>query len=59
MPVSAGRGASGRREHAGGMADVQRDQNNVPLMNLPRERRRKRFLRNYVERYVYDAVGNI
>ncbi len=26
--------ASGR-EHTGGMADVQRDQNNVPLMNLP------------------------
>ena len=23
------------REHAGGMADVQRDQNDVPLLNLP------------------------
>ncbi|MEO5726951.1 MAG: RHS repeat-associated core domain-containing protein [Byssovorax sp.] len=46
------------REHAGGMADVQRDQNDVPLMNLPHANDAQ-ALRNYVEQYVYDAVGNI
>ena len=49
--------ASGR-EHTGGMADVQRDQNDAPLMNLPHANDAA-ALRNYVERYVYDAVGNI
>ena len=49
--------ASGR-EHAGGMADVQRDQNDVPLMNLPHANDTS-ALRNYVEQYVYDDVGNI
>ena len=49
--------ASGR-EHAGGTADVQRDQNDVPLMNLPHANDAQ-ALRNYVEQYVYDAVGNI
>ena len=46
------------REHAGGMADVQRDQNDVPLMNLPHANDAQ-ALRNYIEQYVYDAVGNI
>jgi RHS repeat-associated protein len=46
------------REHAGGMADVQRDQNDVPLMNLPHASDTQ-ALRNYIEQYVYDAVGNI
>lgn len=46
------------REHAGGMADVQRDQNDVALMNLPHANDAQ-ALRNYVEQYVYDAVGNI
>ena len=46
------------REHAGGMADVQRDQNDVPLMNLPHANDAL-ALRNYIEQYVYDAVGNI
>jgi len=49
--------ASGR-EHTGGMADVQRDQNDVPLMNLPHANDAQ-ALRNYIEQYVYDAVGNI
>ena len=49
--------ASGR-EHAGGMADVQRDQNDVPLRNLPHANDAA-ALRNYVESYVYDGVGNI
>ncbi len=49
--------ASGR-EHAGGVADVQRDQNDVPLLNLPHANDAL-ALRNYVEKYVYDAVGNL
>jgi len=49
--------ASGR-EHTGGMAEVQRDQNDIPLMNLPHANDAQ-ALRNYVEQYVYDAVGNI
>ena len=48
--------ASGR-EHVGGIADVQRDQNDVPLMNLPHANDVS-ALRSYVEQYVYDAVGN-
>ncbi|MEO5726932.1 MAG: RHS repeat-associated core domain-containing protein, partial [Byssovorax sp.] len=46
------------REHAGGMADVQRDQNDVPLKNLPHANDTS-ALRTYVEQYVYDAVGNL
>ena len=46
------------REHAGGMADVQRDQNDVPLRNLPHANDAQ-AVRNYIEQYVYDAVGNI
>ncbi len=46
------------REHAGGVADVQRDQNDVPLMNLPHANDAV-ALRNYVEKYVYDSVGNL
>jgi RHS repeat-associated protein len=46
------------REHAGGMADLQRDQNDVPLMNLPHANDTA-ALRNYVESYIYDQVGNI
>jgi RHS repeat-associated protein len=49
--------ASGR-EHAGGMAEVQRDQRDVALVNLPHANDAQ-ALRNYVEQYVYDAVGNI
>jgi RHS repeat-associated protein len=46
------------REHAGVVADAQRDQNDAPLMNLPHAND-VQALRNYVEKYVYDAVGNI
>ena len=49
--------ASGR-EHAGGVADAPRDQNDVPLMNLPHANDAQ-ALRNYIEQYVYDALGNI
>ncbi len=50
--------AASGREHAGGIADVQRDQNDVPLMNLPHANDAA-ALRNYAELYVYDKVGNI
>ncbi len=46
------------REHAGGVADMQRDQSDVPLMNLPHANDTA-ALRNYTEKYVYDAVGNL
>ncbi|MEO5726169.1 MAG: toxin, partial [Byssovorax sp.] len=46
------------REHAGGMTDVQRDQNDVPLVNLPHANDAQ-ALRNYTETYQYDTVGNI
>ncbi|MFO0763124.1 MAG: RHS repeat-associated core domain-containing protein [Byssovorax sp.] len=49
--------ASGR-EHAGGVGDVQRDQNDLPLMNLPHEND-SAALRNYTDLYGYDEVGNI
>ncbi|MFO0761441.1 MAG: RHS repeat-associated core domain-containing protein [Byssovorax sp.] len=49
--------ASGR-EHAGGAGDVQRDQNDLPLMNLPHEND-SAAVRNYTELYAYDEVGNI
>jgi RHS repeat-associated protein len=49
--------ASGR-EHAGGIADVQRDQHDAPLMTLPHANDTA-ALRNYTESYLYDNVGNI
>ena len=49
--------ASGR-EHVGGMADVQRDDHATPLVNLPHANDAQ-ALRNYVEQYEVDAVGNI
>jgi RHS repeat-associated protein len=49
--------ASGR-EQAGGLADVQRDQNDLPLMNLPHVNDMQ-AVRNYTESYEYDPVGNI
>ncbi|WP_438010618.1 RHS repeat-associated core domain-containing protein [Sorangium sp. So ce321] len=46
------------REHAGGLADVQRDQNDIPIQSLPHANDAQ-ALRNYTEQYVYDAVGNL
>jgi RHS repeat-associated protein len=46
------------RELAGGLADVQRDQNDLPLQNLPLANDTN-AVRNYTEDYTYDAVGNI
>ncbi|WP_437764849.1 RHS repeat-associated core domain-containing protein [Sorangium sp. So ce281] len=46
------------REHAGGLADVQRDQNDLPIQALPHANDAQ-ALRNYTEKYFYDAVGNI
>ncbi|XXT35724.1 toxin TcdB middle/C-terminal domain-containing protein [Sorangium sp. So ce448] len=46
------------REHAGGLADVQRDQNDLPIQALPHANDAQ-ALRNYTEQYFYDAVGNI
>jgi len=46
------------REQAGGFADLQRDQNDIPVLNLP-DPNDQNAVRNYVESYVYDAVGNI
>jgi len=46
------------REHAGGIGDDQRDQNDLPLWNLPHPNDAQ-ALRNYVEQYEYDLVGNI
>ncbi|WP_437624402.1 polymorphic toxin type 43 domain-containing protein [Sorangium sp. So ce1151] len=46
------------REHVGGIADVQRDQNDVPIQSLPHANDAQ-ALRNYTEQYVYDAVGNL
>jgi RHS repeat-associated protein len=48
--------ASGR-EHAGGIADVQRDQNDSAINNLPHANDLQ-AVRRYEERFVYDAVGN-
>ncbi|MBK8255262.1 MAG: RHS repeat-associated core domain-containing protein [Polyangiaceae bacterium] len=50
-------GASGR-EHAGGVGDNQRDNNDLPLWNLPHPNDAQ-ALRRYEEAYEYDAVGNI
>ena len=46
------------REQAGANADVQRDQDDVPLFNLPHANDAQ-AVRNYTESYAYDAVGNI
>jgi RHS repeat-associated protein len=46
------------REQAGLNADVQRDQDDVPLMNLPHANDAA-AVRTYAESYGYDAVGNI
>ncbi|HTN87933.1 MAG TPA: SpvB/TcaC N-terminal domain-containing protein [Sorangium sp.] len=46
------------REHAGGLADAQRDQNDLPIQSLPHANDAQ-ALRNYTEQYVYDAVGNL
>jgi RHS repeat-associated protein len=46
------------REQAGGLADVQRDVNDLPVVNLP-DPNDQNAVRNYAESYVYDAVGNI
>jgi len=46
------------RELAGGLADVQRDQNDLPVVNLPNPNDTQ-AVRNYIEAYAYDAVGNI
>lgn len=49
--------ASGR-EQAGGLADVQRDHNDMSLMNLPHINDMQ-AVRTYTETYEYDKVGNI
>ncbi len=46
------------REHAGGIADAPRDQNDLPIQSLPHANDAQ-ALRNYTEQYVYDAVGNL
>ncbi|WP_437606295.1 RHS repeat-associated core domain-containing protein [Sorangium sp. So ce834] len=46
------------REHAGGLSDAPRDQNDLPIMSLPHPNN-PQALRNYTEQYVYDAVGNL
>ncbi|XYI02103.1 RHS repeat-associated core domain-containing protein [Sorangium sp. So ce1128] len=45
------------REHAS-LADVQRDQNDMPIQSLPHANNAQ-ALRNYTEQYLYDAVGNL
>ncbi|XYI02092.1 RHS repeat domain-containing protein [Sorangium sp. So ce1128] len=45
------------REHAS-LAEVQRDQNDMPIQSLPHANNAQ-ALRNYTEQYVYDAVGNL
>ncbi|WP_437742851.1 RHS repeat-associated core domain-containing protein [Sorangium sp. So ce1504] len=46
------------REHAGGLSDAPRDQNDVPIQSLPHANDAQ-ALRNYTEQYIYDAVGNL
>ncbi|MGK4001461.1 hypothetical protein WMF31_02470 [Sorangium sp. So ce1036] len=46
------------REHAGGLADAQRDQNDLPIQSLPHANDAQ-ALRNYTEEYFYDEVGNL
>jgi RHS repeat-associated protein len=46
------------REHGGTGGDVQRDNNDIPIMSLPHANDSV-ALRNYAESYEYDAVGNI
>ncbi|NUQ79764.1 MAG: RHS repeat-associated core domain-containing protein, partial [Polyangiaceae bacterium] len=42
----------------GGIGDDQRDQNDLPLWNLPHPNNAQ-ALRRYTEAYTYDAVGNL
>ncbi|MFT3775410.1 MAG: toxin TcdB middle/C-terminal domain-containing protein [Minicystis sp.] len=46
------------REQAGLNADVQRDQDDIPVLSLP-DPNDTNAVRNYTEDYVYDAVGNL
>jgi RHS repeat-associated protein len=46
------------REHAGQLANTQRDQNEFPYMNIPHPNNGQ-AMRRYTEEYAYDAVGNI
>ena len=46
------------REHAGQLADIQRDHREFPRMNLPHAND-PLAMRNYEEQYEYDEVGNI
>jgi RHS repeat-associated protein len=46
------------REHRGSGADAQRDNNDVPLNQLPHPND-VQALRRYQERFAYDGVGNI
>lgn len=46
------------REHAGQNADVQRDHNDLPRMNVPHANDAQ-SMRRYTERYEYDAAGNM
>ncbi|MDC3986510.1 RHS repeat domain-containing protein, partial [Polyangium jinanense] len=46
------------REHAGQNVDIQQDDGGFPLLNVPHPND-PLALRNYTERYQYDAVGNI
>ncbi|UQA61432.1 SpvB/TcaC N-terminal domain-containing protein [Polyangium aurulentum] len=46
------------REHAGQNSDIQQDESGFPLLNVPHPND-PQALRNYTERYQYDAVGNI
>ncbi len=46
------------REHAGGLADVQREDRDIPTKNLPHANDGQ-ALRPYVQEYAYDPVGNI
>ncbi|WP_437895731.1 RHS repeat domain-containing protein [Sorangium sp. So ce124] len=46
------------REHAGGLSESPRDQNDLPIQSLPHANDAQ-ALRNYTEQYVYDAVGNL
>ncbi|AUX43625.1 toxin [Sorangium cellulosum] len=46
------------REHRGHGGEIQRDQNDMPLQQLPHPNDIQ-ALRRYEERFVYDGVGNI
>ncbi|MDF2679174.1 MAG: Rhs family protein [Brevibacillus sp.] len=46
------------REHAGQLADRQRDHQSIPRMNIPHPNDAQ-SMRRYVEQYTYDSVGNL